>query len=527
VVVIILLAIVLGIYTAFKEGRQDIVPWQEIIVITTKSVLILLGFVLPGLWFSQTIGNFLKLFKNKYIITFLAFGLALFVSAVFEKVGLAMIIGAYVTGLSLSKTDISFLIQETLHPIERFFVPIFFAVMGMKINLGTLLFTDIFLYGLIFTLIAILAKVIGCGITSLFFNFNKLGAVRIGFGMAPRGEVALIIAGIGLSAGLLDEKAFSIAILMIVFTTLISPQILNSLLKSKQKGVRKEYKVKGIVLIPYELPEEEETDFLVSYIIKSFYKEGFFINKRALDNVIYEIRKNDVFIKLFVENKKIIFKTSEEDASLVKAVVYESFLKLDFTVSKLKAISKPLDMRKDLVFSNTKKYKIDLTKMIDPNCIILELKSHDKEHVIEELVSLLYMHKKITDKQQVLTDILVREKSMSTGMQYGLAIPHIRTNQTDVTSIAIGLSQTGIEFDSIDGLPAKIIICLVSSTKDNDPHIQILATISAFLNSKEAILKMLTSTTEKEIWSFFLTEEQKNLIYYEYIYNSLDRNMNR
>ena len=524
VIVIIMLTVIIAISSTLMDGKNPYICYQDIIFITLKSISILSATLILGLVFSKHISNFFKLFKNKFLITFLAFGFALLISGFFEKAGLAMIIGAYITGLILSKTDISFLIQETLHPIERLFVPIFFAVMGMKLNIITLITEEYIFYGFAFALLAILVKVISCGLPSMFFNFNKLGALRIGFGMAPRGEVALIISGIGLSVGILNENSFGVLILMIILTTLISPQILNSFLKIKEKGVKKDYDYKGTILIEYKLPDDEEIDFLVSYITKFFHNEGFYINKRILDDVIYEIRKDEVFIKLFVSKQKITFKASEEDAGFVKAVVYESFLKLDNTVSKLKAITKPVDMRKDLVFNKSQKYNIDLSKIIDPNCVILNMKAKNKEESIKELVCILHKNNKIFDKKIVLEEILNREKSMSTGMQHGLAIPHTRTNQANTTSIAIGFCRNGLDFDSLDGQLTKTIACLVSSNKENDPHIQVLAAFSSFLNSKEALVKILNCSTEQEVWSFFLTEDQKNVIYYDFVYNSVNSN---
>lgn len=527
VLVVILLAIVMAITSKAVSTNNISISWNQVILISIKSFGILAITLFLGMLLSQKISSFFKLFKNKYLITFLAFGLALLISALFEKVGLAMIIGAYITGLFLSKTDISFSIQEHLHPLGRFFIPIFFAVMGMKVDIVTLLSWDYIKFGVLFSILAIASKVIGCGLTSLFFNFNKLGALRIGFGMAPRGEVALIIAGIGLSSGYLPGNSFGILILMIILTTIISPQILNSFLKIKKIGVKKQYKISGITMIEYKLPDKEEVEFLVSYITKFFHSEGFWINKRILDEVIYEIRKNNVFIKLFLHDEKIIFKTSDEDISFVKAVVYEAFLKLDNTMKKLKAISKPVDMRKELVFDNKKKYKINLSKIIDPNCVILNLKGNSKNAVIKELVNILYKNGRIDDKNAVLNEIMDREKSMSTAMTDGVAIPHTRTSHTNKTTIAIGLAREGIDFDSIDGKPTKIVACLISSNKDNDPHIQVLAAFSAFIATHEAKIKLLNCATQKEVWSFFLTQEQKDNLIYQYVYSSNNNNIMR
>lgn len=174
----------------------------------------------------------------------LALGLALLLAGMFEHAGLAMIIGAYVVGLSLSHTDISPLLREKLHPVYTFLVPVFFSITGMMINIQTLLSRPVLLFGLVFTLGALLAKLLGCGLPALLANFNLRGAARIGVGMAPRGEVGLIVAGIGTNAALmpgggpLPETLFASIVLMVVATTVLAPPLLSFLFLSPARGTR-------------------------------------------------------------------------------------------------------------------------------------------------------------------------------------------------------------------------------------------------------------------------------------------------
>ena len=238
---IIILAIVIGIVSVMT-GHGGSVNWGAIGLIAVKAVGVWLGFTAVGLFFARKIGNSLKVFRSETTIAIMSLGLALLLSGIFEKAGLAMIIGAYVMGLSLSRTDLSFVIQEKIHPLQEFFVPIFFCVMGMLVNVNEFLKPEILFYGLIFSVLGILAKMIGCGVPSLFLNFNRWGALRIGAGMIPRGEVALIIAGIGISNGILNDSLFGIAIFMTLLTTLIPPPLLTALLKNGKMGTRTEMK---------------------------------------------------------------------------------------------------------------------------------------------------------------------------------------------------------------------------------------------------------------------------------------------
>ncbi|MDD4204894.1 MAG: cation:proton antiporter, partial [Candidatus Delongbacteria bacterium] len=144
---IIILAVVVGIASVLKTGGS--IDWGGIGYISGKALVVWLGLTTAGLLMAGKISTFLKKFGSKYSYAIIAFGLSMFFAGIFEKAGLAMIIGAYVTGLTLSKTDISYEIQEAIHPLKEFLVPIFFTVMGMLVNiktitLGTLAFATVY-----------------------------------------------------------------------------------------------------------------------------------------------------------------------------------------------------------------------------------------------------------------------------------------------------------------------------------------------------------------------------------------------
>jgi len=135
-----------------------------------------------------------------------------------------MIIGAYVTGLSLSQTELASELHEYLQPIYEFFVPIFFCVMGMMANLAEM--KTVLVFGLVFTALAILGKLLGCGVPALVTGFNARGALRIGAGMLPRGEVTLIVAGIGLASGAIGHDMFGVAVMTLLVASVVAPPAL-------------------------------------------------------------------------------------------------------------------------------------------------------------------------------------------------------------------------------------------------------------------------------------------------------------
>ena len=148
-----------------------------------------------------------------------------------------MIIGAYTIGLSLSGTSLARNIEESMMGLYDGLVPIFFVVMGMMVDLSVM--SGVFVFGSVISVLAILSKVLGCGLPAMLVGFNKVGAWRIGIGMLPRGEVALIIAGVGLSRGIIGQDIFGVAIMMTVITKLIAPIILVPAFLKGGSGRRK------------------------------------------------------------------------------------------------------------------------------------------------------------------------------------------------------------------------------------------------------------------------------------------------
>jgi Kef-type K+ transport system membrane component KefB len=157
----------------------------------------------------------------------LGLALAFVCSALAESFGLAFIIGAYSVGLGLSRTQMAHKLMDKLQPVGDFLVPVFFASLGMLVNPRVMFSSwQVVVFGLAVTAAAVVGKLVGCGAAALPAGFNFRGAYRIGLGMLPRGEVALIVAGIGLSRGIVGEVVFGVSILMTLITTVVAPVLL-------------------------------------------------------------------------------------------------------------------------------------------------------------------------------------------------------------------------------------------------------------------------------------------------------------
>ncbi|WP_243650392.1 cation:proton antiporter [Anaerospora hongkongensis] len=149
-----------------------------------------------------------------------------------EFLGVAGIIGAFAAGLAISQTQFKQQVEHKIEPIAyAFFVPVFFVSIGLSVSFAGVNNQIGIIAGL--TIIAILTKLVGSGIGARLTGFHNRSSLGIGAGMISRGEVALIIAAIGLEANLLEETFFTASVLVVILTTLVTPPLLKVLFAQK------------------------------------------------------------------------------------------------------------------------------------------------------------------------------------------------------------------------------------------------------------------------------------------------------
>ena len=228
---ILVLTVVVGISAAhgFSLGNLG---W-----IAFKAIAFWLGLTVVGILVAPYIERVVAKFNAPGAGLVLMVALAFLAAGMAEIFGLAFIIGAFSIGLALSTTDLGHRVEEELSSIAQVLVPVFFVVMGMLVDVGAM--RNAVAFGLIVSALAIVSKALGSGLPAWFSGFNLLGSSRIGTGMIPRGEVALIIAGIGLSQGIVGQDLFGVSIIMTVITTAIAPMVLIPLFRGGGSGLRR------------------------------------------------------------------------------------------------------------------------------------------------------------------------------------------------------------------------------------------------------------------------------------------------
>ena len=499
---IILLAIVMSIVAHGGSGSVD---WGHVGLVGGKAVGVWLLGTAVGLLASRRISVVLKWFGERTSIAIMALGIALIVAGLFEEAGLAMIVGAYVMGVSLSRADISNVIQERLSPVYTLLVPVFFCVTGMQIDLGALTNPGVLIFGGVYAVAALSAKLFGCGLPAMLAGFNLRGAARVGFGMAPRCEVALIISGVGLAAGVIGQEILAAVILMIVINTVVAPTALVLLFANNVRGTRKELPGDAAeTTSSFELPTLEMAEFFTRKLLDVFEAEGFFVHPVHHQRGLYQLRKDATVLELHRQGAEITFACRQTELALVNTAMLEAVAALEQAISNLR---EPLDAaeiqsRVAEAFTPGGKRRFQLKDYLTPALVAPQLAGDSKEEVIEELLDLLVRHGRVTDRQAALEAVWTREKSLSTGLQHGVAIPHGKTDTVDRLVCAVGLKKSGVEFGALDGQPCSIFVLTLSPKAKPAPHVQFMSTVSQVLN-EPGRRRILGCSTAYEVYQAF------------------------
>jgi len=127
-----------------------------------------------------------------------------------------------------------------------------------------------------------------------------------------------------------------------------------------------------------------------------------------------------------------------------------------------------------------------ITEKLPVRAVKIPLLSKDKASIIDELVQHLCDVYSLDSYDEILGSVLEREEMMSTGVGFGIAIPHAKNDKITAPKMVAGIAESGIYFDSIDHRPAKIFFLLVSPKNDSGEHVRILSELSRILNNPKA-----------------------------------------
>jgi mannitol/fructose-specific phosphotransferase system IIA component (Ntr-type) len=158
---------------------------------------------------------------------------------------------------------------------------------------------------------------------------------------------------------------------------------------------------------------------------------------------------------------------------------------------------------------------VKLSEFVQPDLIKVGLEAKDKWEAITQLIDLMIEAKRVKPEHRgKLIDVVFdRERSMSTGMERGIAIPHANSPLINDVVGAIGISKTGIPFESLDGQPSDLIVLLVIPKDKFQKHVRTLAGIARLFNHDQMTSALRNAETAEEVMQIITAEEGKDMFY--------------
>jgi Kef-type K+ transport system membrane component KefB len=203
----------------------------------TAIVLLAILFIVLGAWIGSKVLT--KLVFNVQISGYrrklpmsgfiLALTIAFLYAFIAELIGLSAIVGAFVAGTAFSGSALRDGFRKGTMYLEALFVPLFFVSLGVIVDIYAI--GDALWFAIVLTLVAMATKVVGCGIPARLSGMKDWDSLAVGVGMMPRMEIALVIAFIGLSSGIIEEKVYSVVVFMGLATAIFAPTLLKMILK--------------------------------------------------------------------------------------------------------------------------------------------------------------------------------------------------------------------------------------------------------------------------------------------------------
>ncbi|MDE0832178.1 MAG: cation:proton antiporter, partial [Nitrosopumilus sp.] len=232
----ILAIAVLSVVTSIagSDGGVDNIDITEIVI----TILQVLGFFAIMLIVAVVIIPKVitpRLWKAKGSVEGIATAAFFGAAALAGSIGLSPIVGAFAVGMALSTTKVFDKIENYVGKIGLIFAPLFFAIIGAQVDLRAVNL-EILVLSAIIVVVAVTTKLFGCGLPAMYFLKSKQQGLRVGIGMISRGEVGLIVAGVGVTAGILTSDVYSTIIIMVVVTTIITPIWLKLEYRKEQKN---------------------------------------------------------------------------------------------------------------------------------------------------------------------------------------------------------------------------------------------------------------------------------------------------
>lgn len=238
--------VLLGVVVSIATGGR--VQWLHLGIVTVEAVGFAIFMIFAGPRLVRRMQPGLRRMQTHDAPLILALAICLGLSVVSTKIGMAAIIGAFFAGLAFADFSDRWNLEPRAQAINQFLSPFFFFTMGSRLDLSV--FTgSVITMAVVISILAIITKMVGCGVPMLKEGWKE--ALKVGLGMTPRGEVALIVALIGLQMNMISQRAYAVVIFMTAVTTILPPPLLKLMFREDAPT--------GALELELAISHEEET----------------------------------------------------------------------------------------------------------------------------------------------------------------------------------------------------------------------------------------------------------------------------
>jgi mannitol/fructose-specific phosphotransferase system IIA component (Ntr-type) len=467
---------------------------------------LLAGATLAGaLWVAaRRLGRLVDADRNATAIAVYGLGGALLAGGLCWFFGLSPLLGAYALGVALATSELRHPLQERLEFLHAAFVPACFAFVGAQVDPRLLIAPGPLLFALLFSGATLAAQTLGVGAWGWCAGLNARGCWRAAASLLPRGEMTLAVVLSALALGAPAPELLAAITLLTLVAGAAAPALTAQAFRHGGVGARRGFAARKSLRLSFRFPAHQAARLVLSRLIDLFEDEGFYIGLLNRREALYQFTRDESLITAQRQGGEIVFVCEETDRDLVHAAMLEVVAGIEQGMRELREPLDAMSLRRQLQPDEPKGALAPeaaaagaaLRPFLTVETMTPRLRADSKAGVIAELLDLLHSRGLVRDRDAAARAVFEREQCLPTGLQNGVALPHARTDAVERLVCAVGLKPEGVDFEALDGRPARIVVLALAPQSATAPQLRFLALISQALREQARAALLACDTAE-------------------------------
>jgi mannitol/fructose-specific phosphotransferase system IIA component (Ntr-type)/Kef-type K+ transport system membrane component KefB len=483
---VVLLAVASGVAEAVALGTPPSISLALLVVLRTLLAVGIAG--LAGFFIVRRVNGLSIHERSATGAVAASAACALVAGGLFGRLGLSPLIGAYVMGVAFSTSDLRHQIQERVEFVNVALVPACFAMIGAMFDPNLLADTRMLSFAGAFLAVALVSKILGCGLPAMLAGLNGVGCLRVGVASMPRGELTLAVAAVALTMGVMPAGVLFAVIGLMFASGLAVPGLAEWVFARGGSGTRAGFPSNALVSIVFRFPSHTAATLVLNRVIELFEDEGFYIHLLNRREMLYRLTRESQVVGVQRNACGVVFQCTERERDLVNTVMIEVGAGIEQNLRELRKSLDPLvlqkRLREDRADVSAPRPEHSLRAYLSVEVLRPRLLADTKAGVIEELLDVLHEQNLLLDRHEAGRAVFEREQSLSTGLEHGIAIPHGRTDAVNRLVCAIGLKPEGLDFGAMDNKPARIVVLVLAPQNAAAPQLQFISQMTQRLNEQ-------------------------------------------